>query len=156
MAMDFNKALDTKASEIERPPLPPIGHYVFQVTKVPVQRESEPWQFVEFNCRGVAVFEDADDVDADELEAFGKVTSIFTRKSFVFNTEDDAAFAQTLHQLKTFCLDHLKIEGGDKMTVKELLNASVNKQFVGQLNHRPNKNDPEQSFAEIGRTAPLD
>jgi len=157
MAMDFNKALSTKMEDVQRPPNPPIGHYVFQVAKVPAmtQKEGSDYQIVEFSVKGVSVFEDANDVDADELKAYGKVTNILTRKTFLFNTTDDAAFATTLFQLRTFLADHLQIEGAQEMSMNEALNASVNKRFVGELRHRPDKNNPEVVYAEVGRSAPV-
>ena len=84
-AMDFNKALDVKASEVKAVPVPPIGHYVWQVTAIPAISDGEEWQSVEFRLQAVSVFEDANDVDADELKVFGNVTSIRNRKSFMFN-----------------------------------------------------------------------
>jgi hypothetical protein len=156
-AMDFNKALDVKASEVKAVPVPPIGHYVWQVTAIPAISDGEEWQSVEFRLQAVSVFEDANDVDADELKVFGNVTSIRNRKSFMFNkitgTETDLISFQ--NQIKRFMIDHLKIEDGDNMSLRQLMNASVNKRFVGQLTHKPDKNDQEVIRANVGRTAPL-
>lgn len=156
--MDFNKALDVKASEVKAIPVPPIGHYVWQVTAIPSINDGDVWQNVEFQLQAVGVFEDANDVDPDDLKTFGKVTSIRNRKSFMFNkiegTETDLITFQ--NQLKRFMIDHLKIEDGDSMSLRQLMNASVNKRFVGQLTHKPDKNDPETIRANVGRTAPLE
>lgn len=155
-ALDFNKALDVKASEVAPIPVPPTGHYVWQVTRVPEIQDGDTWQSVNFLCQAVSVFEDTDDVDRDELKAFGKITSIQNRVSFMFNkvegTEADLVTFQ--NRMKRFMVDHLQA-GGEDMSLRQLMNASVNKRFIGQLTHRQDKNDPELLRANIGRTAPL-
>ena len=160
MALDFNSALNVKASDVKAVPVPPIGHYVWQVTKVPTINTEQRWQRVEFPVRAVSVFEDADDVDPDALKDYGKVTSIMNRVSFMFDSEEgtETDLITMQNQIKRFCADHLKIEGAEDMTLKEMLNASVNKKFVGQLVHKADKRDPsgETMQANIGRTAPLD
>lgn len=157
-AMDFNKALDMKASEVKAVPVPPVGHYVWQITAVPTITDGDVWQIVEFQLQATGVFEDADDVDADALKEFGKVTSIRNRKSFMFNkqegTETDLITFQ--NQLKRFMVDHLQIEGGEDMSLRQLMNASVNKRFVGQLTHKADKQDAEVIRANVGRTAPVE
>ena len=157
-AMDFNKALDMKASEVKAVPVPPVGHYVWQVSAVPSINDGDVWQSVEFPLQAVSVAEDADDVDADALKEYGKVTSIRNRKSFMFNkqegTETDLISFQ--NQIKRFCIDHLKVEDGENMSLRQLMNAPVNKRCIGQLTHKPDKNDPEVIRANVGRTAPVE
>lgn len=160
MALDFNSALNVKAEDVKAVPVPPIGHYVWQVTKVPTINTEGQWQRVEIPVRAVSVYEDANDVDPDALREYGKVTSIMNRVTFMYDsvngTETDLITMQ--NQVKRFCADHCKVEGAEKMSLKEMLNATVNKKFVGQLNHKPDKRDPsgETMNANIGRTAPLD
>lgn len=159
MAMDFNKALTTAVESIERPPVPPIGHYVWHITKVPTMEkrgQDDMYQVVEFPLKAVKVFEDANDVDADELKAYGKVENITNRLTFMFDTTDEAKFAQTLFRLKTFLKEHARVDMDDKTALKEALNSAANKRFVGELRHRPDKQNPEVIYAEIGRTAPLE
>lgn len=155
-ALDFNKALDVKASDVAPVPVPPIGHYVWQVTKVPEIQDGDIWQSVNFPVACIGVYEDADDVDRDELKEFGKIQGYQNRKSFMFNkqegTETDLISFQ--NQIMRFMIDHLKA-GDDSMTLRQLMNASVNKRFVGQLTHKPDKQDPETTRANIGKTAPL-
>lgn len=157
-AIDFNKALDVKASEVKAVPVPPVGHYIWQVKKVPEINTEGRWNRVEFSVQAVGVYEDAGDVDMEELAAFGKVTSIQNRVSFMFDSEEgtEADMIAMQNRIKRFCADHLKIEGADDMSLKQLLNASVNKRFVGQLTHKPDKQDPETMRANIGKTAPVD
>lgn len=157
MAVDFNKALDVKASDVEAVPVPPIGHYVWQITKVPEINTENRWNSVNFQCKAVSVYEDANDVDADDLKAFGKVTSIQNRKSFMFDSEEgtEVDLISFQNQVKRFLSDHVQVEGAMDMSLREGLNASVNKRFVGELTHKPDKQDPEVIRANIGRTAPL-
>lgn len=156
-AIDFNKALDVKASEVAPVPVPPTGHYVFRVTKVPEINDGDEWWSINFQAQGVKVFEDADDVDADLLKEYGKPTSIQNRVSFMINKKEgtDADMINLQNRIKRFCVDHLQIDGGEDMTLRQLLNASVNKTFVGQITHRADKQDPEIIRANIGRTAPV-
>lgn len=158
MAIDFNKALDVKAADVKAVPVPPVGHYVFQVTAIPSQNTEGRWHSINFPVRAVSVFEDANDVDPDALKDFGKVTSIVNRKSFMLDSEEgtETDLINLQNQIKRFCVDHLKIEGAEDMTLKQMLNASVNKRFVGQITHKPNKNDAEQMMANLGRTAPVE
>lgn len=158
MAMDFNKALNTAVSAIERPPVPPIGHYVWQIAKVPVMEkrgQDDMYQIVEFPLKCVGVFEDANDVDPDELKAYGKASNIIDRLTFMFDTTDDAKFAQTLFRLRTFLKDHLLLEISDETPLKEALSMTANKRFIAPLSHRPDKNDPEVLYTQVGKTAPL-
>jgi hypothetical protein len=74
----------------------------------------------------------------------------------MFNKSDKAAFDRTLFDLKRFLLDHLRVEGDDSTSIKELLDASVNHQCTCFIKWRPDKNDPEIQYVEIGKTAPAE
>jgi len=154
--MDFNKALSVKASAVEKPPLPPIGHYIFQITKKPEIKESEtsPWSSINFQCQAVGVFEDADDVDADDLKKFGGYKNVFSRYSFMFNDEDEVQQQRSTYSLTRFLVDHLGLD--EDVSLMENLTASLNKRFVGKLRHRPDKNKPEDVYAEIEKTAAVE
>lgn len=157
-ALDFNKALDVKGEDVKAVPVPPIGHYIWQVTGVVEITDGDVWQSVNFPCSAVSPYEDADDVDPDALKDFGKIQGYRNRKSFMFNKQDgtETDLINFQNQIKRFCGDHLGIEGADGMTLREMLSASKNKQFVGQLGHKPDKQDAETIRANIGRTAPVD
>lgn len=159
-AIDFNKALDVKAADVKAVPVPPIGHYVWQVSAIPTINTEGRWQAVRFPVKAVKTFEDADDVDADELKEYGKVTSITNSVAFMFDSEEgtETDMIQFQNRVKRFCADHLLIEGADEMSLRELLTKSVNKQFVGQLVHKQDKRDTtgETMQANIARTAPLE
>lgn len=152
MAFSFQEALNQPVDSIERPPLPPLGHYEWVVSKVPTMTERGQYDIIEFPMQAVAPQED---VDTDELKAFGQVKKIVVRHSFLFDREDDVAAQTTLSRLRTFLEKHLlvKFEG---VPLKQALNDSVNKHFLGQLRYRADKTDPSTQYPEMGRTAPLE
>lgn len=154
MAMNFKDALDTNVSDIERPPLPPIGTYVFQITKQPAQDTiaDGAWDVLDFQC--VAV-EATDDVDFDALREFGDLKNIRIRHRFMFNTADETAFKGSLHRLRRFLEEHVKVEF-EGVPLKQALASSVNQRFLGTVGWRPDKNDPEIQYAEIRQTAPVE
>lgn len=154
MALNFADIASKKVEEVERPPLPPVGTYRFRVMKVPESTKSgdEQWEFLRFNCRAI---EPMDNVDLSDYK--GDPANIMLSKSFVFNSSDEAAFEQTLFQLRQFCEKHLRcVEPG--MSIAEMLNASVNAEFLGDVKWSQDKRDQsgETFNAEIGRTAPVE
>lgn len=154
----FTDILDTKADEISRPKNLPIGHYVMQLVKLPEVEEIADGRFekITFQMRVVSPEES---VDPDEIEEFGKVEGQPIRKTFLLNTdpEEKAAFERTMFQLKQ-TLGHFNIgfEDGGDMTIKEAFEAAINAQLIGEVTHRPDKNDPEVIFVEVGKTAPIE
>jgi hypothetical protein len=157
--LDFNAALDVKAEDVKPVPLAPVGHYVFAVTKVPQIVTDQRWNRVSFPVRATSVFEDANDVDADDLAAYGKVTNIMNQVSFMFDSEEgtETDLIQFQNRVKNFVVNTLKA-GDMSMSLRQLLNEAVNKKFVGQITHAPDKRDAsgETMQANIGRTAPLE
>lgn len=153
--MKFTNALDRKLEEIKRPPVPPIGHYIWQVTKHPEIDEFESnktggtFERVTFQ---LAVAQAGDDVDTDDLAEYGNVQGFQSRKTFLFsNNEDDKAnFERSMFNLRRF-LGHLGVSAG--LALNEALAASVGQQVLGELTHRPDPNDPEVVYAEVGKTA---
>jgi hypothetical protein len=152
MAMNFADVATKKAADIEKPPLPPVGTYKWRITKVPETRKSadEKWEFLTVNCRAV---EALDDVDTDEWK--GDISNIMLSKQFIFNTEDDAEFEKTLYNVRTFFEKHVKCAEEDD-TVGQMLQNSINSEFLGTVGWRQDKNDDENFFAEIKRTAPVE
>ena len=152
--VDFASIASKKVEEVERPPLPPVGTYRFRVTKVPESTKSgdEQWEFVRFFCRAV---EPLDNVDMSDYK--GDPANIMLSKTFMFNTQDEAAFEATLFQMRQFMEKHIRcVESG--MTIAESLNASVNAEFLGDVKWSQDKRDQsgETFNAEIGRTAPVE
>lgn len=152
MALNFADVASKKIEEIERPPLPPVGTYRFQITKLPESTTTADgkWDILNVNCRAL---EAMDDVDMTDYA--GEVTGIMQQVRFMFNKEDEAEFEKSLFRVRTFFENHVKCANeGD--TVGQMLNASVNQQFLGSIVWKQDKNDPEIFHANIGRTAPLD
>lgn len=151
--VNFTDALNTKMGDIERPPLIPGGTYVAMVSKIPsIEKISDgKWDVIDFQLR---LAHAGEDVSQEDLKAFGGLNaSTVIRHRFMFSTEDEAAQKRTLFNLKRFLLDHLKVEGDDNTSVKELLNNSVNHQCSVFIGWRPDKNDPELFYAEVKKTA---
>lgn len=158
MSMNFAEALNKKIDDIEPVKVPPNGHYIWQVTGVPkfdeIKSPKGEWSTVNIPVRAV---EPTDDVDADELAAYGKVNSITNRLSFMFDKNDDNNFLVTENRLKNFLWNHIKVSSeGDGMSMKEALNACVNQRFVGELRVAPDANNPEVLRVNLGTTAPLE
>lgn len=151
----FNEVLSKSAESIERPPLPPKGTYVLAVAGQPKPpRESKQWEVLDIQLRGVRPDANAADVDMDALKAYGDPKNILVRKSFLFDTTDNAAFANTEFQLREFLVKHLGLDAS--LSIKELLALSVNKQCIGVIDFRPDDNDPERIYVDLKRTAPVE
>lgn len=156
--MDFSSALDTGANEVEKPPVPPQGTYIWVVTKVPTLSTSKSgeWSIVEFPIRGVSA---EDDVDPEELQEFGAASAMLNRISFMAPTEEgpegDAARKKTLYQLKKFMQNTLNVDCADTATIREMLDASVNCHFMAQAVWRPSE-DGEDTYIDVKNHAPVD
>lgn len=154
MPLNFDEIMDTVAENVERPPLPPLGEYVFQIIQLPTMNDVESdkgsWKAVEFQVQGVRATES---VDPDMLAAYGAPKNIRSRLSFMFDKNDDAAAKTTEFLMKTFLVEHLGLPPGG--TLKELLNQSVNKQFIGTVSYRADKSDPNLQYIRVGKTAPV-
>jgi hypothetical protein len=152
MPTNFADVANTKVSEIERPPLPPVGTYRWQITKLPAVTTSGDgkWDILTVLVRAL---EAQDDVDMTDYA--GEVTNITNQLKFMFNKEDEVEFEKSLFRAKTFFVKHVKCADDDD-TVSQMLNKSVNQQFLGSIAWQQDKNDPEIFYANVARTAPLD
>lgn len=152
MALNFADAASKKVAEIERPPLPPVGTYRWSITKLPIQTTSndEKWDILTVPCRAM---EAMDDVEQDDIP--GEVTNITNQIKFMFNKEDETEFDKSLYRVRTFFERHVKCADEDD-TVGQMLNKSVNQQFLGTIAWQQDKNDPEIFYANIARTAPIE
>lgn len=152
---DFAAALDINLGDIERPPLPPTGHYEWEVTNTTVDASGNgEWEIVGFS---LAAKDADDDVDRDELAKAGGLNSVRLTHRFLFPTGDDdeseAARKRTLYSLKRFLNDHLGVPEG--MKLKEGLEEAKGKHCIANVVHKQDKNDPDVYHANIGRTAPV-
>lgn len=146
---NFNSILDETIEKVERAPMGPKGTYVWVITGLPQTAERGDWDIIDIPVRAVRP---TDDVDADELAEFGEAKNITTRHSFLFDKNDKAARAKTKERLERFLFEHLGIPLG--MSIKQALNESVNKQFLGVLDYREDEKTGDQ-FYRMGRTAPV-
>jgi len=155
--MDFTQALDIKVNEIETPPLLPEGTYIWRITKLPIGRNSDSgdWTFLDFNCVAVAA---EDDVDSDELEEYGNLSSAFGQVSFIASTDPDreSDSKRTLDNIKKFCLNTLRVDADEDATLGELLNNTVGAEFYARAVHEIRKNDPDIIDLRVKGWAPLD
>jgi hypothetical protein len=153
----FADALNRTMDTIKRPPPPPLGHYLMQVTKVPSAPEAmNSAKFtgskLTINVRIVAPL---DDVNPDDLAEFGNVVGVPLRLDFIFNEdpEEEAKFEATANRLKEFARK-CGVPDVDSPTKRllETISELANTQFIGQLTHRQDPNDPMISYPEIGAT----
>lgn len=149
--MRFADALDRSAEDIVRPPNLPLGDYIWQIQKVEQREVTDTLESLRFTCICAGA---TDSVMPDELEEYGKVVGVLVNKDFLFNTSPDEAvrFEQTMFNLKRF-FGHCGIDIS-KGSPKVWLADCVNTQFMGEIRHRPDKNDPEIVYQEINKTAP--
>jgi len=152
--MKFSDALDRKLEDIKRPPNPPVGHYVWQIPKHPDIDEFTARSGVDFEriTFQLACVSPGDDVDADELAEYGNVVGYRSRKTFLFadSEEDQANFDRSMFNLRRF-LGHCGID--EELSLTEALAAAVGTQCLGELTHRPDPEDTEVIYAEVGTTA---
>ena len=154
MAMNFADALDTRVSDVDKPPVLPQGTYIWRVSKVPVisTSKSGEWDIVEFPLRPVSA---ESDVDPKELAEFGDPSSEFSRISFMFPTAADKINdrKRTRFSLTRFLTEILRVENEDNGTLKELLANAVGCQFLGVATwNQVNDN----VYVEVKHWAPLD
>lgn len=152
--MRFSDSLDRKLEEIKRPPNPPVGHYIWQINKHPdidefTSRAGDDFERITFHLTCVGP---GDDVDPDELNEYGNVAGYRNRKTFLFadSEADQANFDRSMFNLKRF-LGHCGVDEGLSLT--EGLAASVGAQCLSELTHRPDPEDTEVIYAEVGTTA---
>ena len=149
---DFSSILNKKASDIEKPPLPPQGTYRFRISKIPefTEASSGEWDILNVLVQGV---EAMDNVDLDDYK--GEITGIRLRKSFLFNKNDEVEFAKTEYQVRQFLENHVEVLQDD-MSIGEALNDCVNAEFLGDVSWREDKRTEGDFQADIGRTAPVE
>lgn len=155
--MRFADALDRKGEEIERPPLVPIGTYLWTVSSMPEMDTIADGRFdvVDFKLKCIAPQEDVDpDALAEYTAKAGAISGLGRRHRFLFNTEDEGQFNRTLYNMKRFMKEHLQVEEMDDLPLKEALALCVNRQCLASIKWRPDQRDPEIFYDEIDRTAP--
>lgn len=156
---NFMDALNTRISDIEKPKLMPIGTYVWAVNKPHKEATSKDgkWFSIEVPCLPKMPYEDAEDVDADELAAFGPLKSAPNSIRFMLDLQAEGTVDQEkfMYNVKRFLLDVLRVEAEEDSTLKELLGKMVGAEFIAQAAHRhvPERNE---TYCDVKNWAPLD
>ncbi len=155
--MKFSQALDRVLETIERPPVLPVGHYIWQISKHPEldefesQKTGTTYERVTFFLTCVAA---CDDVGPDALQEYGNPQGALNRKTFLFSNadEDKVSFDRSMFNLRQF-LDAAGVDSS--LPINEGFAASVGQQIKGEINHRLDPQNSEIVYAEIGTTAPV-
>jgi hypothetical protein len=142
--VNFADALDVQADSVEAPPLLPVGTFIWEVHKdYEVRAAGDDWEAIEWLVRCVSA---EDDVDEDELEAFGDPAGEMARISFMAPTasgkEGDRGRQQTLNSIKNFITNSLQVDGSG-LSMSELMAAAKGEQFMAQATHEQDKNNPD-------------
>lgn len=153
--MRFQDTLNDTVSDFQRPANLPQGNYILQVTGPHTQRvggADDRWETLSFPCRPV---EPTDDVDTDSLAEYGDITKTLLTKDFILDTTGSERDMDAVKfQVKTFLTNcGVDLEG---KTLKQALAEVVGARFLATISWQQNKNDPEQYFVRVGRTAPVE
>lgn len=148
----FADVLDKTIESIERPPLGPKGMYVFRCRGTPKKNDRKEYEVLDINA--VAVRPADDSVPLDALQAYGDPQNILVKRSFFFATDDDAKFAAAEFQLRQFLEKTLGID--PSLSLKEALAAVPGREFIGELDYRPDDSNPDVLYHELKKSAPLE
>jgi len=128
----MNALNETRVADVEKPKPLPQGTYTCVVTKAPTVENTKngDWTVVVFPIKVLAAGED---VDPDEIEAFGNVTSFRGRISFMAPTDEDQKndIERTLYNIRRFCEDVLGMETEDDENLMGLIQRAKDHQFIG-------------------------
>lgn len=159
MSANFMDALNTKISDIEKPALMPVGTYVWAVNKAHRESTSKDgkWFTIELPVVPKMAYADAEDVDTDELAAYGDLKSGMNSIRFMLDTTADgkADMEKFQYNLKRFLVDTLRVEAEEDSTIKELLSKAVGAEFIAQAAHRYVP-DRDETFCDVKNYAPMD
>lgn len=138
---NFSSILDMPSSEIKFPKLP-VGSYVGIVKGMPRYDKSTKKQtpFVEFQ---IQLTEAMEDVDPDELEAFGPFAEKTIPLTFYYETEGG------FNRLKAF-LDNCGVE--DYSNLRVGIEEAPGRTIVVEIKHEPSA-DGQSIYARIDGTA---
>lgn len=161
--VNFLDALNTKAEDIQRPPLLPAGYYLMKVSGAyehrEVEMQGEPRDVLDIPVAVVSPYRDDDGdlvgIDEDTLEEFGDPAGVPLRQTFILPRDQSSQdFKRTMHRLKTFLVQHLQLS--EEGTLAEMLSEAIGAEFIGQVTHQPDKRDPEIVYARLSRTQAAD
>lgn len=141
MSGSFADILNRPATEVEAPKPLPVGTYLASVKGLPEfnkvgQQDRDVADFT------LVLIQAEDDVDAEDLEAYGKTIQGREMRARFFLTED------ALYRLKDF-MEKCGIDVTDKKkTLAQLINDVPGSQVKVYVTHRPNQ-DGSQIYNEI-------
>lgn len=152
--LDFRNIASKKLEDIERPKNPPVGSYLWQITKVPAIETlpGDLWDVVDFQLKGIAPVA----VDPEALTEWGgDVTKLRLRHRFMFSKTDPIEQDKSVWRLRDFLENHVKTATPD-MSLTEAMNSAVNGQFIGDIAWQQDKKDESIFHTNIGKTAPVE
>lgn len=158
--MDLSGALKIKAKDVKEPPLPPLGHYRFQINEFKFGEVSSPkgqWDTIDYPCVAVDALED---VDQAELAKAGGIRTVRQRVSFMFPKVEDgddeaqADFDRTMFFMKRFLSEHCGVDADDNTPLAKMVEDSKGCTFIGEVTYREDK-ERGRTFAQIGKTMPI-
>lgn len=140
--VDFASILNKPLDDIAPPKPFPAGSYLCIVKGLPRFDKSTKKQtdFVEFTLQPIQAL---DDVDEEELEAFGGLTDK-TLRTVYYLTEN------SIYRLKDFII-HCGVDASGK-TPAQAINEIPGSHVIAHVKHR-NSEDGERIFAEVSSTA---
>lgn len=143
MAVDFSKILSKQAEAIEKPKPLPIGSYLCVNPKLPefkaIGKNETP--AAEF---GLVISAPSDDVDPDDLKAYGDVKGKTIRHR-MFLTEG------TEYRTKEELVNAFGVEEAGK-NLGQMFNETVNKMVLVTIKHRPSE-DGTEMYSEVEKLA---
>ena len=153
----FADALNRSMETIKRPPPPPVGKYIARVAQAPSDMTSmtgrDGTSYTKLTIP-LALVQPLEDVDPDDLAAYGAVTSTIVRLDFIFNESDPAKFEKRLDNLKNFIATcGVTFDGSEPL--KQVLSRIANAQLIIELTHRLDSRDNETVYPEVGKYFPL-
>lgn len=144
MTLSFEEILNFDSNEVERPKPLPKGTYATIIKNY--EQGTSPQKgtpFIQFNLQ---IQGPLDDVDQDEITAFGAVAGKMIRATFWFN---EANLERSRYFLSKF-LDAAKVDPGQTV---DRIEASINCQVGALTRHKPN--DDGEIYSEFVRGVEL-
>ena len=151
----MSEVLDVQADDVHFPSTIPAGSYRMKIAGAysTYQSASGEWTIINVPCE---VLKAQENVDKEELEERGSVRGTRLTMRYFFPTDKEAAGMKSRHkksawQLKRFLL---RLGGGEPKgkTLEQWLDASVHKEFIGDVTLDPKYNDPTDFENNIGKT----
>ncbi len=141
MGKSFQELLDTPVNDIEAPKLPPDGSWRLNIATT-IIREPKDKNSPGAVLLGFHLGSPLEDVDADELEAFGDYEE-FAMLWNRFRLRDE----KDQYYLDKF----ITTAGGERegRSLEEALKGLQGYEVIAQVEHQPNANDPDLPWVRL-------